>query len=219
MSNSSIMNNYNLKMISCIEIKKCKGEKKMNKIDCRSLKCPQPVINTKRYFDNIEQGEAEVIVDNEVAKNNISKFCESNNYKFDVEEKEGFYYIRVLKEKDNLLKEKNEETLVILITTDKLGVGDDTLGATLMKSYIYALSEADKLPKDLLFLNSGVKLVAEGSEVLESLKKLRDRGVNIASCGICLDFYNLKEKVSVGEITNMYTIVEKMNGAANTIKL
>lgn len=192
----------------------------MNIIDCKGLKCPQPVINTKKYFDSIENGEAEVVVDNEVAKNNISKFCNSNGFKFNVEEKEGLYHIKIAKENANCeVMDFEKNSLVILIGTDKLGSGDDTLGATLMKSYLYALSESDKLPTDLLFINGGVKLVAEGSAVLDSLNKLKERGVNIASCGICLDFYNLKEKLAVGEITNMYTIIEKMNTADNTIKL
>lgn len=191
----------------------------MNIIDCKGLKCPQPVINTKKFFDGIESGEAEVIVDNEVAKNNISKFCKSNNYKCSVEDKEGLYYIKVSKEAACEVMNFDEKELVIVITSDKLGVGDDKLGETLMKSYLYALSESDKLPKDLLFLNSGVKLAAEGSAVLDSLNKLKERGVYIASCGVCLDFYGIKEKLVVGEITNMYTIIEKMNNAGNTIKL
>lgn len=192
----------------------------MNIIDCKGLKCPQPVINTKKYFDSVESGEAEIIVDNEVAKNNISKFCQNNNIKFSVEEKEGFYHIKAVKEASSCeVANLDKSTLVILITSDKLGNGDDTLGATLMKSYLYALSESDKLPTDLLFLNSGVKLAAEGSAVLDSLKKLEERGVNIASCGVCLDFYGIKEALAAGEVTNMYSIIEKTNTAGNTIKI
>lgn len=192
----------------------------MNILDCKGLKCPQPVINTKKHFDTIVTGEAEVIVDNEVAKNNISKFCQSNNFKFEIVEKEGLYHIKINKENsEDRVMDLKEDTLVILVSSDKLGSGDDTLGATLMKSYLYALSESDKLPKDLLFINSGVKLVVENSEVLDSIRKLKERGVNIASCGVCLDFYMIKEKIAIGEITNMYTIIEKMNTASNTIKL
>jgi selenium metabolism protein YedF len=205
----------------------------MKIINCEGLKCPQPVINTKKYFETIESGNAEVVVDNEVAKINVSKFCQSNNLKYSVEETDGLYHIKIAKElvggeiineavqvmNNSEIISNSDKALVILITSDKLGTGDETLGATLMKSYLYALSESDKIPKDLLFLNSGVKLVAEGSEVLDSLNKLKDRGVNIASCGVCLDFYELKEKLAVGEITNMYTIIEKMNSANNTIKL
>lgn len=191
----------------------------MERLDFRDLKCPQPVINTKKYFDAIQSGEVEVIVDNEVAKNNISKFSQSNNYKYSVEEKEDLYFIKVGKAALNEVKKVAENNLVIVITSDRLGTGDEVLGSTLMKSYLYALSESDIIPNDLLFLNSGVKLAAVGSEVLDSLAKLKERGVNIACCGICLDFYKLKDKLEVGEITNMYTIIEKMNGASNSIKL
>lgn len=191
----------------------------MEIIDCRGLKCPKPVINTKKYFDTIETGEVEVIVDNEVAKNNISKFSESNNFRFSSLEKEGLYFIKIEKKASTEVKKTEENNLVIVITSDKLGSGEEGLGSTLMKSYLYALSEADKLPKDLLFLNSGVKLAAADSEVLDSLMKLKERGVYIACCGICLEFYGLKDKLKVGDITNMYTIIEKMNSASNTIKL
>lgn len=192
----------------------------MNIIDCTGLKCPQPVINTKKYFDSIEKGEAEIIVDNDVAKTNILKFCQSNNLSVSVEENQGIYHIKASKEDCKCeVMNLDAKSLVILVTSDKLGTGNDTLGATLMKSYLYALSESDKLPADLLLLNGGVKLAAEGSEVIDSLNKLKERGVNIASCGVCLDFYGIKDKLSVGEITNMYTIIEKMNTASNTIKI
>jgi selenium metabolism protein YedF len=191
-----------------------------NIIDCTGLKCPQPVINTKKYFDSIEAGEGVIIVDNEVAKNNISKLATSNGFKFEVNEMEGLFHIKINKEVDNCKVMKfDDQSLVILVSTDKLGSGNDELGTLLMKSYLFALSEADKIPTDLIFLNAGVKLTAEGSESLESIKKLHSKGVNVMSCGTCLDFYNLKEKLQVGEISNMYTIVEKTNGSGNTIKL
>jgi len=191
-----------------------------NIIDCKGLKCPQPVINTKKYFDSIEEGQATIIVDNEVSKNNVSKFAESNGFKSKVQEKDGLYHIVITKEDCSCkLMNFNEKNLTIVVTNDKLGLGDDKLGLTLMKSYFYALSESDILPSDLLFLNAGVKLSTEGSDCLDSIKKLKERGVNVLSCGTCLDFYNLKEKLAIGEITNMYTIIEKMNSADKTIKL
>lgn len=188
-------------------------------LDCKGLKCPQPVINTKKYFDSIESGEAQVIVDNEVAKNNIVKFSQSNGFKNSVEERDGLYYINITKSSGCEVMELDNNNLVILVSSDKLGSGDDKLGAMLMKSYLYALSESNKLPTDILFLNSGVKLTVEGSDSLQSINKLKERGVNILSCGTCLDFYEIKDKLAIGEITNMYTIVETMNSATNTIKL
>lgn len=191
-----------------------------NIIDCKGLKCPQPVINTKKYFDSIEGGQATIIVDNEVSKNNVSKFAESNGFKCKSEEKENLYYIEITKENCSCKPMNfNEKKLVIVVSNDKLGAGDDKLGTALMKSYLYALSESDNLPSDLLFLNAGVKLTVKDSECIESIKVLKEKGVTILSCGTCLDFYELKEKLAIGEITNMYTIVEKMNSADNTIKL
>jgi selenium metabolism protein YedF len=191
-----------------------------NIIDCRGLKCPQPVINTKKYFDTLEDGEAVVIVDNEVAKNNISKLAQSSGFEYDVLEKEGLYEISIRKEVCNSeVLNLEHKKFTIVVSADKLGSGNDELGALLMKSYMYALSESDRLPDDLIFLNGGVKLTSEGSECVDSIKKLHSMGVNVLSCGTCLDFYNIKDKLQVGEISNMYTIVEKMNNAENAIKI
>ena len=92
-----------------------------------------------------------------------------------------------------------------------MGEGDDALGKILMKSYMYALSESSEIPEELVFLNGGVKLVTEGTEVLDSIKELERKGTKIISCGTCLDFYGLKDKLLTGEVSNMYTIVEIMN--------
>lgn len=192
-----------------------------NIIDCKGMLCPMPVIKTKKYFDSIESGESTVIVDNLVARNNIVKLAGGSGYKSIVEEKDELYIINITKEKNEQIKVEINETkkLTLLISTDKLGLGDDELGAILMKSYIFALSEADTIPNDILFINGGVKLTASDSPVLDSLNQLSSRGANILVCGICLDFYNIKDKLSVGEISNMYTIVQLMNNADNTIKL
>lgn len=191
----------------------------MKIIDCKGLKCPTPVINTKKYFDSIEEGRAEVIVDNEVAKNNICKLADSNGFKYKVLEDGEFFNITIIKENCGCeVMSFNKETAII-ISSDKLGSGDDNLGEALMKSYLFALSESSNLPTNLVFLNGGVKLVVEESPCLESIEKLSKEGVNILSCGTCLDFYGLKEKLAIGEITNMYTIVELMNKSQNTIKL
>jgi selenium metabolism protein YedF len=196
-----------------------------NIIDCKGLNCPIPVVNTKKYFDNLESGVGVTIVDNEVAKNNVVKFVRGNGFTYEVEEKEGnLFYIAITKGKAKAeeLKLENdtsrEEIFTIAIGSDKLGNGDDELGVALMKSYLFALSEAEVVPDNLLFLNAGVKLVVEGSLTLDSIKRLKERGVNVQSCGLCLDFYGLKDNLEVGEITNMYAIIEMMN-KGRTIKL
>ena len=157
----------------------------MKKIDCLGMACPMPVINTKKYFDSIEERVAEVLVDNEVAKNNICKYAEGCGYNFDASEKEGNYIIKIEKNGENKI-EKKEDDFVIVLGTDKLGQGNDDLGTILMKGYLYTLSES---------------------------------GVKILSCGTCLDFYGIKDDLAIGEISNMYTIVESMNTSNKVIKL
>lgn len=190
----------------------------MKVIDCRGLNCPIPVINTKKYFESIDKGIATVIVDNEVAKNNLEKFSKNNNFDFIFENKSEDYILTIEK-KSALNKINNTDDFIIMITSDKLGEGNNDLGKTLMKSYVYALSESDKLPSKILFLNGGVKLVVENSDTLELFKIIKNKGVEILTCGACLDFYEIKDKLAVGEITNMYTIVEEMNLSNKVIKL
>lgn len=196
-----------------------------NEIDCRGLNCPIPVVNTKKYFDALESGIGVTVVDNEVAKNNVVKFAQGNGFEYEIEEREGnIYYITITKgevtvEELNLKNSKEkEETFTIVVGSDKLGNGDDELGTALIKSYLFALSEAEVIPTNLVFLNAGVKLVVEGALTIDSLKRLVERGVNVQSCGLCLDFYGLKENLAVGEISNMYAIIEMMN-KGKTIKL
>ncbi|SKA97499.1 selenium metabolism protein YedF [Caloramator quimbayensis] len=193
----------------------------MKKIDCSGMACPKPVIMTKKELESMESGELEVIVDNDAARENVSKLVKSMGLSYQVFEKEKLFHIIIKKEESSCECEIEQISSrpVILIGSDKFGVGDDKLGTVLMKSYLYALTEAEVKPTTILFVNSGVKLVIEGSDVLESVKTLESMGVEIYACGTCLDFYNIKDKLSVGSITNMYTIVEKMNSASNTIKL
>lgn len=194
----------------------------MKIIDCKGFACPKPVILTKKELDAIAEGEIEVIVDNEAARENVSKFAKNEGHECSVVNKEGEYHVIIkksIKTEGCKLMSFDNKKLVILVGSYKFGDGDEKLGIALMKSYFYALSESEEKPKTMLFVNSGVRLTTEGSEVIESLRVLKDSGVEILSCGTCLDFYGLKEKMIIGEITNMYTIVDRMNNASNTIKL
>ena len=200
----------------------------MKTIDCRGLECPMPVIKTKKYFDLEDSKEALVIVDNEVAKDNVLRLAKGLKLKNTYTEEDGLYKINLsvgelnLSEHIEEVEESNDnknKSLTILVASNLLGEGDDRLGETLMKVYINTLAEADSLPENLLFINGGVKLTCEGSDVIDSLNTMEDKGVNIFSCGACLDFYNLKEKLMVGQIGNMYQIIDLMNNSTNTIKL
>ncbi len=107
----------------------------------------------------------------------------------------------------------------MLITSDRLGEGGDELGRLLMKNFIITLLDLDRLPERMLFLNSGVLLTTEGSEVLEALESLAKRDVEILSCGVCLDFFHKKDKLKVGSVTNMLTTAESLMDAGSVIRL
>lgn len=196
-------------------------------VDARNQACPKPVIMTKKALDEISEGVVTTIVDNEVAKENVSKLAKSLNLNYEVEKgQSNEYYIHItkgdLKEDSNVANTCTPNTfkdVVILFSKDRLGEGSEELGKILIKGFIYTLTESIPYPSTLLFLNSGVNLTVEGSPVLDDLKKLYSEGVEILSCGTCLDFYKLKEKLAVGEVTNMYTILEKMKNATNTITI
>lgn len=99
---------------------------------------------------------------------------------------------------------------VLLLTKDYLGEGSEELGRNLMKSFLYVLTEADVKPKAIYCINSAVNMLVEGSEHIENFKALESAGVTIGGCGICLDFYEVKDKVQVGTVTNLYAITESM---------
>lgn len=191
----------------------------MKEIDARGLECPQPVILTKKALEEISEGEVVAIVDNVTARENVSRLALNMNLEHEITDKDGCFYIRIAKKPGAAGSKEAEESITIVVTSDKLGQGEEALGKVLIKSYTYALTEAAPLPKTMVFLNSGVKLTTEGSEVLENLQKLQDMGVEIMSCGTCLDFHGLKEKLKVGIVGNMYGIIEKMNGASKVINI
>jgi len=137
----------------------------------------------------------------------------------DVTEKDGVWQVHLVRTGAPVQAGGGGAHLVIVITTDKLGTGSDELGANLMKSYLYALTEAPVKPRSLIFMNSGVFLSTTGTPVLESLEALELAGVEIISCGACLNFYNLQDQVAIGSVGNMYDFVTRMNAAGNTIKL
>jgi selenium metabolism protein YedF len=196
----------------------------MNKeVDARGVACPKPVIMTKKELDNLSDGMVTTIVDNEVAKENVSKLASSMGLEFTVEsEKENEYRIKIVKGKISTKESEVKNELLsqstIAIGSDKMGSGTDELGNILMKSFIYTVKETTPYPTNILFYNSGVYLTCEGSPVIDDLKALVEQGVEINSCGTCLDYYNLKDKLLVGGISNMYNIYEKMKNA-NTINI
>lgn len=198
-------------------------------IDARGLACPQPVVMAKKALDEMEEGGITIAVDSETAVENLTRLAESMGTEPEIRREGNTAYITINKQKAQPEDEPEmsactftlpeEKNLVIMVSTDLFGTGDESLGRLLMKNYIYTLTQADEKPFTLIFINSGVFLTVSGSESIDDLKKLEESGTEILSCGTCLDFYGVKDKLEVGSVSNMYTIVEKLNSATNTIKI
>lgn len=193
----------------------------MIKVNAIGDVCPIPVVKTKKAMQELNgAGTIEVLVDNEIAVTNVTKMASAAGGTVTSEklaEKE--YKIVIEVSGENAACEAcEEENLVVVISSDRMGSGNDALGKVLIKGFIFAVTQLDKLPKTMLFYNGGATLTAEGSDSLEDLKHLEEQGVEILTCGTCLNYYELTDKLQVGGVTNMYTIVEKMAGADKIIQ-
>lgn len=201
------------------------GGKEMQTVDNRGLACPEPVIRTKKALGAMDGGTLVSIVDNEVAKENVLRLANSMGLKTNVKQEEDLYHIEIIKEGVAAVATTEPCSLptsrhiTMLIKSDIFGVGEPALGQVLMKSFFHALNEGSVLPQEIFFVNSGVKLTCEGSPVLAKLQELKEKGVKIFSCGTCLDFYHLTTKLAIGEVTNMFAIVEALTQADKAITL
>lgn len=199
----------------------------MIKVNAIGDNCPIPVIKTKKAMQEVTGPETiEVWVDNEIAVQNVTKMAVNEGAEVTSEqaaEKEYKVTVRMNGALEDTAEETaaapvQEDNTVVVIASDKMGSGNDELGKVLIKGFIFAITQLDKLPKTMLFYNGGATLTAEGSDSLEDLKNLEAQGVEILTCGTCLNYYGLTEKLQVGSVTNMYTIVEKMAGAGRIIQ-
>ena len=195
----------------------------MSVIDCRGLACPQPVVATKEALDQLKEGEMIIIVDNTSSCNNVERFVRSQGCSAEIKEEGQDFYIHVRKpsgqgEVKAIPSEEKAKRIVVYINSHLLGSGDDALGSFLMKAFLKTLLDLETQPNRLILVNGGVQLAAEDSKVLESLQGLSEKGVEIACCGTCIDFYKLKGKMKVGIISNMYDIVQSMIEADRVIK-
>ena len=195
-------------------------------VDVRGLPCPRPVISTKKALEEIEEGTITVLVDNPESKQNVQRFANNQGCKVNIKEREGIFYLEITKGPHGETKKKPEVEIgkainadVVCITTDRLGTGDKELGEILMKAFLNTLWDYQPRPAKVLFINSGVTLTTEGSDVLETLNLLEKEGVEIFSCGTCLDYYGIKDKLRVGKVTNMYETVDALITAAKVVNI
>ena len=189
----------------------------MIKIDAIGDVCPLPVIKAKKALK--ENAEVLISVDNEIATQNLSKMAQQLGLEVKIEQKEAqAFHVAIFSDPNSVMSEthtsvlvKQEASYIVAIDTQVMGRGNDELGMALMKGFIYSLTEQDTLPTHVVFYNGGANLTIAHSDVLDDLKALKESGVEILTCGACLDYFGTTEKLAVGEITNMYRILELMS--------
>lgn len=195
----------------------------MFKVDALGKACPLPVIETKKALR--EHEVVQTLVDNEIATQNLKKMAEQLGYIYQMDQDSPNHYTVVISKANVDLTEEAPQAAeplvtvddyIVVVDTNVMGRGSDELGKNLLKGFIYSLTEQDVLPEKVIFYNGGVHSVVEGSDSLEDLRGLAENGVEIYACGACLNFYELT--AAVGEVTNMYRIVEMMRQAPKIVK-
>ena len=199
-------------------------------IDCRGLACPLPVVNAKKASEELTAGDMlTILVDNEIAVQNLTRFAKHKGFGVSAEKKGDKEYAVIMNISGTTDEETKDEDvacvmdsrrkgMLVVLSGNVMGTGDDKLGTSLMKAFVFALTKQDQLPDTILCYNTGAYLTCKGADTLEDLKLLESEGVTILTCGTCLDFYGLKEKLAVGSVTNMYDIVGRMENAIQIIK-
>ena len=193
------------------------------------MACPLPVVNAKKAAEELNSGDVLTVqVDNEIAVQNLTRFAEHKGFGVSAEKKSDKEYAVIMTVSGAAAESREEEVacvmdsrrkgMLVVLSANTMGTGDAKLGTSLMKAFVFALTKQDQLPDTILCYNSGAYLTCEGADTLEDLKLLESEGVTVLTCGTCLDFYGLKEKLAVGGVTNMYDIVERMENAAQIIK-
>ncbi|HVN96606.1 MAG TPA: sulfurtransferase-like selenium metabolism protein YedF [Syntrophorhabdaceae bacterium] len=200
-------------------------------INAKGLACPEPVILAKKALET--SNEITVLVDNATAVENIKRLAAGAGCSVEVaRESGGIFRVDLKKEGGRATDEAAPDYLscpadvslpafgptVFVIAADTMGKGSDELGVTLMKAFIHTATELKAGPDVMIFYNSGAKLAAEGSDFLDDLKKLEDKGVKMLVCGTCVNYYNLTGKIAAGEVSNMYDIAVTLSGAGRIVQ-
>lgn len=203
----------------------------MTVIDAMGWVCPRPVIEAKKVIATFpaEGGVVKVLVDNQIACDNLSKMSASKGYGCEVSKIADRQYEVVVTVGEGKVEEsapasvsapvQSGDGLVVAISQNKMGHGSDELGQILIKGFIYSISQLEVAPKAVVFFNSGVKLTLQDANTLADIQAMAERGTIVRVCGTCADYFKVKDQVAVGEICNMYDIVDAMANAAKVINI
>ena len=189
-------------------------------LDCRGQQCPQPVVQVRRQMQAAPDAPLQVLVDDPAARDNVGRLADNQGYQIKVEQEGNTYRIELRPGEQIEVKGQVATTgpTVVLVASDQMGSGDQKLGQILMKNFIFTLAENETAPDQLLFVNGGARLTVGGSDVIEPLQKLAQLGTDVATCGLCLEYFGLKEALAVGRVTNMLEIATVLQSAGRIVR-
>lgn len=200
---------------------------KIKTVDARGLSCPQPVVLAKHAMETNEK--VKVIVDNDTALENVKRLGSKQGCDVKVgKKKDGTYEINLTRKPGAVVRTKEfvsscsttpaaSGPFVIVIAENKMGRGNDELGSVLIRAFLHTVGLQKEKPAVMIFYNTGVKLTVQGSEVLDDLKQLESEGVQLLVCGTCLNYFEIKDKLAAGTVSNMYDIVDTMSRAGRLL--
>lgn len=200
-------------------------------VDARGLVCPMPVVKAKKALESLIAGQVVITVDNQIARDNVEKFAKNLNLPVNIVSEEGNFILSIIKEggialaapeaqtQVATLPERSGDNTAVLVLSDKIGGPSAELGEALSKSFFYALTECSSIPRTIILMNGAVNFACSGSDVLASLRTLAHQGVEIMACGTCLDYLQLEEDLEVGQVSNMFSIIEKLLAADKVITI
>lgn len=194
-------------------------------VDCRGLACPQPVLSTREALQGAT-APLLVLVDNEASAVNVRRFAESQGGRVSVSRQGGELQLTIEPDHHAPAGEEppivcpvgSNRNLVVYVSSEGMGRGDEALGAVLMAAFLDTLSQFRDELSHVIFVNAGARLAVEGSPVLEQIRQLEQVGVQVLVCGTCLNHFGLQDRIAVGSVSNMYAIIETLAQAGRTIR-
>ncbi len=190
----------------------------MNSLDCRNWLCPKPVIEVRKILLASPTARLCVLAEDQVARQNLQRLAASLGWTIKESSSAGSAALEFIPPATAAVVTTSSATTVVLVAAATMGSGDDELGRILLRNFLLTLPELEIPPSAIYFINDGVKLAVQGADTVEILQKLADLGIDLAACGLCLDFFKLREQVAVGRITNMLDIVQGMTNACSVLR-
>ena len=190
-------------------------------LDTRGHDCPEPVVMARRAMLELGSGGLEILIDNEASLENIGRLAETEGWQATVARQADCWRMTLVRGESPqpaAAAQSPPSRSVVLIASEFLGSGDDQLGRILMRAFIKTLGDLDPPPAKAMFLNAGVRWTTAGSDLLDDLRRLHQRGVEVLSCGTCLDYFKLLDKLEVGRVTNMFEIVASLAAADRVLR-